>query len=161
MTASTARLRLDRSRPFAQIRGQRSPGDPHQLVHFQQDGIHFDSQGLHLDHLIGTDELRSLVEKRLKRQAKSAPKKADAGEGDNGDPEDDASGSPGGDDVNIDAWLRGEAKYPWFAITKTVRERYKSNKTTQVDVVDFLVNEQKIVPISDLAPELAKLLNPA
>jgi hypothetical protein len=150
------RLRMDRSKPFAQIRGQRHPGDPFATAHFQQDGIHYDAHGLHLEHLLD-DEAKLLVERRLKRQLKSAPKKTGAGEGSNdGDPDGDTSGSS--DDVNLEAWLRGDAKYEWFKVTAAVRERYQKNLSKQIDVVDFLVNEEKVVSPEDLDPALADLL---
>ncbi len=158
MTASTPRLRLDRSKPFATIHGQRHPDDPHLRAKFQQDGIHYDSEGLHIDSLIADDETRALVDRRLKRQARSAPKKDGAGEGSDGDPGDGSSGSSGDDDVNLEAWLRGEAQYQWFAITKLVRDRFKMNITKQADMVDFLVNEQKVIPLADVDPKLAALL---
>lgn len=156
MTASAPRLRLDRSKHFSTIHGNRPNGDPHQIAKFQQDGIHFDAQGLHIDALV-PDDKRELLEKRLKRQIKAAPKKDSAGEGDVKDDPDDESGSSD-DDVNLEAWLRGEAKYDWFAITKTMRDRYKKNLTKQVDVVEFLVRDQKIVTPDQLDPKLAALL---
>lgn len=148
---------MDRSKPFATIHGQRHPDDPHQRARFQQDGIHYDSQGLHIDELISDDETRDLVDRRLKRQIKSAPQKEGAGDGDDGDPGENP-GSADGDEVNIEAWLRGEAQPQWFAITKIVRERYKANITKRPDMVDFLVNEQHVIPFADLDPKLAALL---
>jgi|SRR5579859_128463 len=160
MAAPSHRLRLDRSKPFSTIHGNRPSGDPHQFAKFQQDGIHFDAQGLHIDALIGDDDegkkVRSLLEKRLKRQVKAMPKKDGAdGEADGG-PDDDSGPADG--DVNLEAWLRGEASYDWFVITKTMRERFKVNLTKQLDVVEFLVSDQKILPVDQLDPKLAALL---
>jgi hypothetical protein len=160
MTASTSKLRLDRSRTFSQIRGQRHEGDPHQRAHFQQDGIHFDSHGLHIDELITDEKTREIVDRRLKRQMKNASKKEDAGVVEEGDPVDVSTGSSTSDEVNLEAWLRGEEKYEWFKITTIVRDRFKVNITKQVDMVEFLVNEQKIIPIDEIDPKLADLLKP-
>lgn len=160
MTETQQRLRLDRSRYHATIHGERAPGDPHQQAHFKQDGIYFDSHGLHLDHLLDS-KTRAVVENRLKKQGKAAP----------GDDADGASENSGGDantggagaassgaEVNLESWLRGEAKYDWFAITKAVRERYHANLTKQVDVIEFLVFDHKVVTEEQLAPDLrAKL----
>lgn len=159
MSATAPRLRLDRSRYFSEVHGQRQPGDKHQLVHFIQDGIQFDAGGLHLDTLVEDKETRDLVDRRLKKQVK-AVKGGDAGGGggDNSDPEEKSSGSDG--DVNLEAWLRGEAKYDWFKITKTARDRYQVNKTKQTDMVEFLVNEIKLVPKDQLHPDLLALLPP-
>lgn len=146
---------MDRSKHFSTIHGPRTPGDPFLLAKFQQDGIHYDAQGLHIDDLVGDEKTRSLVEKRLKRQVKAAPKKTGAGEEDNDTGPDDESGPA---DVNLESWLRGESKYDWFVITKAMRERYKVNLNKQADVVEFLVIEQKVVAVDELDPDLAALL---
>jgi len=167
MSASVpaTKLRMDRSRAFSTIHGERPPGDRHQYAHFQQDGIHFDAHGLHIDELIDDEKTRALVERRLKRQAKLAPKEdaADAGDGDDDELDPAPASGAGSDpsDVNLEAWLRGEVKYPWFSITKLVRERYSQNITKLVDMIEFLVEDEKIVPFNELDPEYAKLLKPA
>lgn len=165
--SASAKLRLDKSRPFSTIHGERPPGDRHQNAHSYQDGIFFDAHGLHIDDLIDDEETRSLVDRRLKRQAKAAPKEevgADAGGSDDdetGDPASNEGAGSQGADVNLEAWLRGEAKYPWFSITKTVRERYHQNITKAVDMIEFLVEDEKIVPAAELAPEFSKVLKQA
>ena len=164
MASAPNRLRLDKSRPYSRIHGERKLGDPFRLAHFQQDGIHFDAQGLHIDDLVPEGKVRALVDRRLKK-AKTAPAQVTEqvterdpsfGEGNSG-----GDGLGNGDvPVNLEAWLRGEAKYPWYAITKAVRDRYSVNKTRQVDVIEFLVTDQKIVPMSDVAPYLKALMAP-
>lgn len=151
MVAEAQRLRLDRSRNFATVHGERRPGDKHQMVHFIQDGIHFDAGGLHLDDLVEDEQVRSLVDRRLKKQGKTAPKGADKD-----DLPPDNGGGPS--EVNLEAWLRGEARYQWFSITKIVRERFSINITNQADMVEFLVNEKKLVPVDQVDPDLAALL---
>lgn len=164
MSASVpqTKLRLDRSRVRSTIHGERAPGDPHQFAFFLQDGIHFDAHGFHLEELLD-DKTRALVEKRLKRQTKAAPKEEDAGDGDDGDADPDSKQGSGSDpgDVNLEAWLRGEAKYQWFSVTKVMRERYHQNMSKQVDVIEWLVYDQKIIQESELDPELLALLKPA
>lgn len=158
MSATAPKLRLDRSRYFAEVHGQRVPGDKHQFVHFIQDGIHFDASGLHLDDLVEDDDTRALVDRRLKKQVKAAKGgEAGGGGGDNSDPGSKDSGSESGD-VNLEAWLRGEARYDWFKITKAARDRYQVNKTKQADMVDCLVNEVKLVPRDQVAPDLLALI---
>jgi hypothetical protein len=167
MSASVpqTKLRMDKSRPFGTVHGERAPGDKHQFAHFQQDGIYYDAHGLHLEELVEDDKTRALVERRLKRQAKAAPKEkaADAGDSDNDedlDPASNGAGSDSSDDVNLEAWLRGEAQYHWFRITKLVRERYHQNITKLIDMIEFLVEDEKVITVSELAPEYAKLLKP-
>jgi hypothetical protein len=163
MSASPKKLRMDRSRPFGTIHGERTPGDKYALAHFSQDGIFFDAQGLHIDELVEDDKVRALVDRRLKKSSKPAAD-GDAGGSDETDT-DPAETKPAGsdsapEDVNLEAWLRGEAKYPWFAITKRVRERYSQNISKQVDMIEFLVMDEKVIPIDQLDPALAELLKP-
>jgi hypothetical protein len=162
--SAPARLRLDKSRNFSTIHGERPPGDRHQFAHFCQDGIFYDAQGLHLDDLIEDEDIRALVERRLKRQAKTAPKEepaADAGDGGGDDEAGSLSSEPVSlDDVNLEAWLRGEANYPWFSVTKLVRDRYHQNITKTLDMIEFLVIDEKLVPVEGLAPKFKELLKP-
>lgn len=163
MAVSPKRLRLDRSRPHGTIHAERLPGDPHQNAHFTQDGITFDAQGLHIDELIQDDKIRALVDRRLKKQ--SAPKPAaedDAGGSDEADddPAPSGAGSAASTDVNLEAWLRGEEKYQWFLVTKTVRERYSQNISKLTDMIVFLVEDEKVIPESELSAEFAAILKP-
>lgn len=161
MASSHKRLRLDRSRPHGTIHGERPPGDRHQQAHFTQDGITFDSQGFHIDELIEDDKVRALVDRRLKKQGAPKADDDDAGS-DNAetDPPPTGGGSPASTDVNLEAWLRGEEKYQWFTITKTVRERFSNNITKATEMIEFLIYDQKIIPEADLAPEFAAQLKP-
>ncbi len=162
MSNTPARLRLDKSRPYSTIHGERQPGDPHQLTAFAQDGIHYDAQGLHLDHLVEDDKTRALVDRRLKRQQKAARPNPDDGD-DDGDDANVDQGQQNGDtavEVKLESWLRGEARYPWFAITKAARDRFHQNITKQVDMIIYLVEDEKIITEDELAPELKQLLPP-
>lgn len=158
--SASKRLRLDRSRSYGTAHGERPPGDKHQLVQFTQDGIHFDAHGLHIDDLIEDDKTRALVDRRLKRQAGPREDEDDAGgsAGTGIDPSPTGGGSPASTDVNLEAWLRGEEKYQWFAITKAVRDRYSQNISKQFDMVTFLVYDEKVIPEDQLSPDLAELL---
>lgn len=161
MATSPKKLRLDRSRAHGTIHGERAPGDKHQLAYFTQDGIHFDAHGLHIDDLIEDDKIRALVERKLKKQSGAA--KADEDDaGGSGDADDDpapaGAGLPASSDINLESWLRGEAKYPWFQITKTVRERYSQNITKQIDMIQFLIEDEKVIPEDQLAKEFADML---
>lgn len=160
MSEIAPRLRLDRSRPHSTIHGERAPGDPHQFAFFCQDGIHYDAHGLHLDHLIADDKTRQLVERRLKRQVKAASREEEPSE-DGADAAPDPSEASDASFVNIEAWLRGDAKYQWFAVTKAVRERFHQNITKLKDMVEFLVEDEKIIAEADLDPDFAALLKPA
>lgn len=159
----TTRLRIDRSKPYATIHGERAPGDPHQHAQFSQDGIYYDASGFHIPELIADEKIAAMVEKRLARQMKAARNEAPSPDDEAGsdDPDTTKTASDGGGtEVNLESWLRGEAKYQWFAITKTVRERYHQNLTKLVDVLEFLVFDEKVIPEDALAPELKLQLRP-
>src|SRR6266403_1634016 len=159
MSASPKKLRMDRSRPFGTVHGERLPGDKSATAHFTQDGICFDAQGLHIDDLVEDEKVRALVDRKLKKAAKPA---GDAGGSDETDDDPGETKAPGSDsapdDVNLEAWLRGEAKYPWFAITKRVRERYSQNISKQIDMIEFLVMDEKVIPLDQLDPALLDLI---
>jgi hypothetical protein len=161
--ASTPKLRMDRSRPYGSVHGERAPGDAHQNVHFYQDNLPFDAQGFLVYDAITDENAKKLADRKLK---KLVVKPADE-DGDDGADEADASSSSSdaapaasgtSGDVNLDAWLRGEANYQWAKITKTVRERYHQNISKQADMVAFLVLDEKIIPENEVAPDLLALL---
>jgi hypothetical protein len=156
---------MDRSKPFATVHGERSPGDVHQNIHFFQDGMPFDAGGLLVYEAIEDPKIKALADRKLKKLPAAKPE-ADGDGADDDDRDNDAGGdsappvstptSP--DDVNLEAWLRGEASYPWFAITKAVRERHSNNISKQAEMVEFLVRDLKIVPEDQVAADLRQHL---
>jgi hypothetical protein len=162
--ASASKLRMDRSKPFGTVHGERLPGDIHQNTHFYQDGMPFDANGHLILDAIEDPKIRAIAERKLKKLP--AAKAVDAAEADVDDDDNDTGGdntppepvAPG--DVNLEAWLRGEASYPWFAITKAVRERHSSNISKQAEMVEFLVHDLKIVRPDEVGPDLQQHLKP-
>ena len=163
--ASAPKLRMDRSKPFGTVHGERLPGDVHQNTHFFQDGMPFDAGGLLVYEAIEDPKIKALADRKLKKLPAAKPE-ADGDGADDDDRDNDAGGdstppvsaptSP--DDVNLEAWLRGEASYPWFAITKAVRERHSNNISKQAEMVEFLVRDLKIVPEDQVAADLRQHL---
>ncbi|MET4187617.1 hypothetical protein ABIB86_000434 [Bradyrhizobium sp. JR1.7] len=163
--ASASKLRMDRSKPFGTVHGERQPGDLHQNTHFFQDGMPFDAHGLLIYEAIEDPKIKALADRKLKKLPAAKP----AAEGDDdGAGDDDSDNDTGGDDtppassspeeVNLESWLRGEASYPWFAITKAVRERHSNNISRQPEMVEFLVRDLKIIPEDQVAADLRKYL---
>lgn len=156
---SQVKVRMDKSRYFSTVHGDRGPDDPHAKVNFYQDGLPFDAQGLLLVEAIPADDKAALAkaDKLIKKASKNTVKTPPPPDGEvtdeTGGADDDDGDQSGGnpDDVNLEAWLRGEQKYPWFAVTKAIRTRFAKNITKTEDAVAFLVNEQGIVAKENVA----------
>lgn len=175
-------IRLDKSRPSSECRGERTPDDPAYRVHFwqgQQVGkdmvlLPFDAEGMLVPDDGKTDQwtgmnvegkpvvhfplynkpMRDLVARKLKRQEQIAAKVVEEDELDVHDPEAVAK------EVNIVAWLRGEARYEFAEVQVAVKSRYHRWYTEKRQMVTDLVLDEKVVTEEDLAPALAKLLPP-
>ncbi len=164
--ASSPKLRMDRSKPFSTVHGERVPGDPHQNTHFFQDNMPFDAAGLLIYDAIDDPKIKAIADRKLKKApaAKTGESRSAEGDGDDGDDDhetdNDADGdkkppaSVSPDDVNLEAWLRGEQAYPWFSITKAVRERHNANISKASDMVEFLIRDLKIIPQDQVSDEL-------
>lgn len=163
--ASAPKLRMDRSKPFATVHGERLPGDLHQNTHFFQDSMPFDAAGLLIYDAIEDPKIKAIADRKLKKMPAAKP--AAEGDGDGADDDDPDNGTGGDtkppastspDDVNLEAWLRGEMSYPWFSITKAVRERHSQNISKQADMVEFLVRDLKIIPEDQVGADLRQFL---
>lgn len=163
--ASSPKLRIDRSRPYGEVHGERSPDDPHAPVFFFQDGLPFDAQGVLVYDAIHDEKIRAIADKKLKKLAGKAAVAEPVDDGDGDDDDDDSEDTGGGKsppvtpgDVNLESWLRGEANYHWATIAKTIRERYHQNISKQADAVAFLVYDEKVIPEDQVAADLLALL---
>lgn len=157
---STFRIRMDKSRYYSTLHGERSPDDPHAKIMFYQDGLPFDGEGLLLTDLVPHDK-KELVERRLKKlnavREEPEPVRTATITNDDDDDDDDSDSvdqqiTPG--DVNLEAWLRGEANYVWFSIPAAIRARFNKNVSNKTDAVTFLVEEEKIVSVDQLSEAL-------
>lgn len=173
-------IRLDRSRPFSECRGERAPDDPHYRVHFWQGQLvgkdivllPFDSA----DELVPDDgrtdpypglvdnkpvmhkplydeKMRKLVEMKKKRH-----KAIEAPADESGDEEETSGKGSLVDEVNFVSWLRGEARYEWPLLQVAAKARFSRVFTSKKEMVSDLVLDEKIVPEDQVTPELAKLL---
>lgn len=154
MTADT----LDRSRPYGTVHGEETDG-----AFFEQDGFLFDNEGLLLERLLTADQRKSLELMKAKRHAAEMAKEAyaaamkDAGMTDvppgappvivseNAPP---PAPEPGDAKVDLLAWMKGEQKYQFFAVTKAVREQHGFAASDKSSVVKFL---QEILNLPDSA----------
>lgn len=149
------RVRMDKSRAFNTIHGERGPGDPLSGVMYRQDGIPCDAQGYFIfDHPDlqkpgpEGDKLRRLamrkIERQLKIDAKKPPPPVHA-ESDDDDEDVDAKDGADKDEllepINLEAWLRGEQQVEWQEVTQEIARRYKKRISKMEDAVAFLVKE--------------------
>jgi hypothetical protein len=143
MTADT----LDRSRPYGTVHGEETDG-----AFFEQDGYLFDNEGLLLEHLLSSDQKKSLELAKAKRHAAAMAQEAyeaamkDAGMTDvppGAPPVIVSENAPPpvpepGDKVDLDGWMRGTHKYQFFAVTKAMREQFGFAASDKSSVVKFL-----------------------
>lgn len=167
-------IRMDRSKYFSTVHGERKPGDDHANVFFYQDKLPFNANGELVMEAV-PEELKDAVERRIAKLNKSAsavpsvkrPEPADddddagdtGGDSEGDDDDDKADENPSnGDDVNLEAWLRGTEKYQWFKVAAAIRDRYNRNVSNAADAVVFLVAEG-LVPADQVADAHKKHLN--
>lgn len=170
-------LRLDRSKQFATEHGDRQLDDPLHPVHFWQDGLPFDAGGVLVpddgkktqwqivieglpvtvkplyDEKMRLKATRKLT--RLKNKEKVEPEADELAD----DDEIAHARDLASDDVNLESWLRGQAEYEPFMIFAACRRRYSKNYTKLRDVVEDLVMDDKLVPESEVAGHLLRLLD--
>ena len=160
---------MDKSKYFSSVHGERAPNDPHAGVSFYQDELPFDGEGLLMVDLV-PEHKRELVARRLKKLNGAPPEPkpviptAVIADDDEDEDDDGGEGEPGSGDgdtdkvtpgeVNLEAWLRGEANYVWFSIPAAIRAQFSKNVVTKTDAVTFLVEEEKIVTPAQLAEAL-------
>lgn len=63
------------------------------------------------------------------------------------------------EELNIEEWLRGAADHPFPAIKAAVKQRFNVWKTGKRALLEFLVDEQKIVSREALADDLKAILD--
>ena len=150
-------VRLDKSRDFATVHGDRPPGDPHLNVGFYQNGLPYNyEEKLIADHpeVERDPKKKELAEKLLKRAAKQAKNKVATAEN-SGDPLNlNDPKAP----VNLSAWARGEQDVVWQEVTNAIARRFAVRVGNKRDALELLL-EEKIVAKNDLSDEHLKLLD--
>lgn len=167
---SIVKVRMDKSRPHGSVFGARAPGDPHQDVHFYQDGLPFDAQGFlileHPDYEGNSPEARKrrdTAEKMMKRAISAHEKRVAAATAEGGpdmprgidDVDDDEEGNGEQEPINLDSWLRGHQNLEWNDVTQAIAQRYKKRVASVADAVPFLMEEMG-VPAAEVAKKFRK-----
>lgn len=147
-------VRMDRSRDFSTVHGERLPGDRHAKVFFYQDRLPFDAAGVLIhDHpdVLEDETLKervALMQKRAAKRAKDAPGDEDAdNNGEDGEPV----------TVNLVSWARGEEKFPWQDLSNAIARRFSKRVSNKRDALELLV-EEHVVSVGQLAEPFKKLL---
>lgn len=164
-------IRLDRSKKFSTVHGDRTLDDPHGSVVYIQDSLPFDGDGIlvpddgktepwdmvhdgqRIRHFpLYTLAMREKLKRKIERVTKGLPKDEVS------EHDDDAIKEDAAEDVNLESWLRGEVKYPPFMIYAACKKRFSKNYTRLRDVLDDLVLDEKIIPESQVDPKLLQLM---
>lgn len=171
-------LRLDKTKKFSTVHGERQPDDPHYKVHFWQDDLPFDANG----RLIQDDGLRQprngldaenkpVVHRPLyddKRAAKAKGKldrltRSSAMPVEETSAEEDpeaaaAEQAAAAEAVNFESWLRGEVEYEPWQLNAAYEKRFSRKAHKVFDMVIELVIDEKIVPEEELTPRFQKMV---
>ena len=173
-------LRLDRSKRFSTVHGDRTPDDPHYKVHYWQEGLPFDVNGILVPDdgktqgwsgvdseskpvrflPLYSEDMRRKLEKKLSRLNKvaRAPEpeevEADAADG-TASPEVQAAMAG---EVNFESWLLGEVAYEPWMIFAAFKARYHINTHKMGEVVVNLVLDENLVRPEQVTKYLARYL---
>ncbi|MGP0093114.1 MAG: hypothetical protein ACLPKB_24715 [Xanthobacteraceae bacterium] len=172
-------LRLDRSKYFSTVHGDRTPEDPHFRVAFLQDGLPFDCNG----ELVPDDgrtepwegngdgrriwftplydapmreRLAKKKERLARRPAKPGAPQEPEQEADQADAVSKADA--GADEVDLVAWLKGQRNYDTYLLFAAARKRFSIAYSKLGQLVEDLVLDHKLIDERELAPRLARLL---
>lgn len=166
-------VRMDKSRDYATIHGDRLPGDPDEHLHYTQDGLPFDAHGrLMLTH--HTIMTRPALQKKAEVLLLRAMKKQAANPG-NVDPEDaeeieenldqtfadvddDEDEDDGEGPINLADWAAGTAQHPWQDISNAIASRYATRVMNKKQAIELLVRE-RVVTAGVLSKAHRKLLD--
>lgn len=163
--ATAPMVRMDRSRDFATVTGERTPDSVHHALHFIQNGLPFDSEGLLiLDHAFFEPEkgdkpskqaaiLRDRADKLIQRAVKSARPRVEGEPAPDGEEEEGQKGP-----ANLEQWARGEVRVPWQEVSQAIARRFGKRVSNKRDAIDLLL-EERIVAKAHLSEEHRNLVD--
>jgi len=156
-------LKLDRGRPFSEVRGERTTGDPHAEVHFQQDGLPYGADDNLVDESedntfprmkvlnqdgslaywrepLWNDEMRLRRDAKLRRLARTGNVVKEG-------------------TVDFSAWIKGEIDYDQKLLFTQAKKEFSRVFARRSDLVDYLVYDKQIVSERDAAESRLRLLD--
>lgn len=151
------KVRLDKSRAFSTVHGDRPTGDPHAAVFYYQNELPYGADEVLLpDHpeVQGNPKLKDMAERLLKRAAKAAKGKPStlANSGGAATP-----GDEGG--INLSAWARGEQDVVWQELVNAISARFSVRVGGKLAALELLLEEQ-VVTFDDLSVEHKSIIEP-
>lgn len=166
MTEATAPVvRMDRSRAFGTVMGERTPDSEHHALHFIQNGLPFDSEGVLItDHVFFEADkqhpsklalaLRERAEKLIQKASKSAQPRIEGEPAPDGEEIEEKQEGP----ANLEAWARGEVRVEWQEVSQAIAKRFGRRVSKKQDAIELLL-EEKVVAKANLSEEHRKLVD--
>lgn len=169
-------IRLDRTRPYSTVHGDRTQEDPMHGVFFFQNDLPFDANGNLMPipeemekvfkgpdvdgkettyHPLWTQARRD----KLKTKQKRVKKAQDEADQEILNQEELEAPADPTEDVNLESWLLGEAQYPFYMLARATQQRFHVKVHTMRALVECLVMDEKIVLEPDVDPRLMRLLD--
>jgi len=158
----TVTIRLDESRPYSEVRGERAPDDPHYHVAYFQDGLPFnvnkvlvpedtvrtapwestDVEGKKVLHRpLYNDNTRKIVQRKIELLEKGQSERVVIDEHSDSSMQEAAS-----QEVNFSSWLRGEIDYQWWQLKAAAKVRFHKNYTNRSELIFDAVYDERVIP---------------
>jgi hypothetical protein len=164
-------LKLDKSKYFSAVIGERLPDDPNYKVAYWQDGLPFDVSGelvpddgktapwnaLNVEqkpvvhHPLWNDLMRRKMATKLERmQRVTVPDQIEAATAES--PEEVKRQASR--EVDLTAWAKGEIRYETWAVLMAASDRFHKKYKKTGELVKDLVEEHDVVRLDELCPAL-------
>lgn len=155
-TAPQPVVRLDKSKDFSTVHGERLKDDRHAKVFYYQDGLPFGAdERLIADHPDVLEEPTGKLKERVEILQRQALKRQASQPGDTVD-EDGEPGETAPAEVNLSAWAQGE-KFPWQSVSNAIARRFARRVMNKRDAIELLIAEH-VVSVDKLSADFKKLL---
>ena len=167
-------VRLDKSKHYSSIHGERTPDDPMYHVHFWQGGLPFDATGILVPDVgpdkpfpgvvegksitfqpLYTPEMRGMVERRIARMLRSNQQAIEEAKLDT-PPEPTVDPA---EDVNFESFLRGEVNFPFESLQRAYFQRFHKRHQRVRHIIEDLIYEEKIVPEDQVHQKIMRMLD--
>lgn len=164
--SNTPLVKLDRSKPYGEVHPPGFKG-----AHYQQGPFHFDAHGDLVHDMVDAHGQAELKRREIRAGAAAAAAKAEqeylakaglapepkAAAPQPREPIEEAPPEPltSNDDepedgIDLAGWLKGEKVYPFFKVTKAIRDTYGRSVMDKSTAKEFLIYDIKLVDQDDV-----------